>query len=180
MFFLSVFLILSAIWFVYPSKGVQVGDLKLRFPSYQGYLADLQDSTVDVNVDSVLLAVQKSYEMVEGSTDTLRYYYDYITSNPNRICLPDDDYTFFDSLFVEMAAAADSGRTVRILHYGDSQLEMDRISAVLRQDLQERFGGSGRVALAERFRKLDPLRYGGGFADKEGLAQALRASDTVH
>lgn len=143
MFFLSVFLILSAIWFVYPSKGVQVGDLKLRFPSYQGYLADLQDSTVDVNVDSVLLAVQKSYEMVEGSTDTLRYYYDYITSNPNRICLPEDDYTFFDSLFVEMAAAADSGRTVRILHYGDSQLEMDRISAVLRQDLQERFGGSG-------------------------------------
>ena len=76
LFFLSVFLILSAIWFVYPSKGVQVGDLKLRFPSYQGYLADLQDSTVDVNVDSVLLAVQKSYEMVEGSTDTLRYYYD--------------------------------------------------------------------------------------------------------
>ena len=138
MFFLSVFLILCAIWFVYPSKGVQVGDLKLRVPSYQGYLADLQDSTVDVNVDSVLLAVQKSYEMVEGSTDTLRYYYDYITSNPNRICLPEDDYTFFDSLFVEMAAAAGSGRTVRILHYGDSQLEMDRISAVLRQDLQER------------------------------------------
>lgn len=143
LFFLSVFLMLFIVWLVYPVKGVQVGDLKLRFPSYQGYLADLQDSTEDVNVDSVLLAVQKSYEMVEGSTDTLRYYYDYITSNPNRICLPEDDYTFFDSLFVEMAAAADSGRTVRILHYGDSQLEMDRISAVLRQDLQERFGGSG-------------------------------------
>ena len=143
LFFLSVFLMLFIVWLVYPVKGVQVGDLKLRFPSYQAYLADLQDSTEDVNVDSVLLAVQKSYEMVEGSTDTLRYYYDYITSNPNRICLPEDDYTFFDSLFVEMAAAADSGRTVRILHYGDSQLEMDRISAVLRQDLQERFGGSG-------------------------------------
>ena len=143
LFLLSVFLILFAVWFVYPAKGVQVGGLKLRFPSYQAYLADLQDSTADVNVDSVLLAVQKGYEMVEGSSDTLRYYYDYITSNPNRICLPEDDYTFFDSLFVDMATAVDSGRTVRILHYGDSQLEMDRISAVLRQDLQERFGGSG-------------------------------------
>lgn len=143
LFFLSVFLILFAIWFVYPSKGIRIGNLKLRFPSYQAYLADLRDSTADVDVDSVLLAMQKSYEMVEGSSDTLRYYYDYITSNPNRICLPEDDYTFFDSLFVDMATAVDSGRTVRILHYGDSQLEMDRISAVLRQDLQERFGGSG-------------------------------------
>lgn len=143
LFILSVFLILFAVWIVYPSKGVRIGDLKLRFPSYQAYLADLRDSTTDVDVDSVLLAMQKSYEMVEGSSDTLRYYYDYITSNPNRISLPEDDYTFFDSLFVDMANAVDSGRTVRILHYGDSQLEMDRISAVLRQDLQERFGGSG-------------------------------------
>ena len=143
LFLLSVFLILSVVWFVFPSKGVQIGDLKLRFPSYEAYLADLQDSTAEVDVDSVLLAVQASYEMIAGSTDTLRYYYDYITSNPNRVCLPDDDYTFFDSLFMDMSVAVGSGRTVRILHYGDSQLEMDRISAVLRQDLQERFGGSG-------------------------------------
>lgn len=143
LFILSVFLLLFAVWYIYPSKGVAVGGMKLRFPSYQAYLADLQDSTSDVNVDSVLLAVQRSYEMVEGSRDTLRYFYDYLTGNPNRICLPDDDYTFFDSLFVELSTAADSGRTVRILHYGDSQLEMDRISAVLREKLQERFGGSG-------------------------------------
>ena len=64
LFFLSVFLMLFIVWLVYPVKGVQVGDLKLRFPSYHAYLADLQDSTEDVNVDSVLLAVQKSYEMV--------------------------------------------------------------------------------------------------------------------
>lgn len=143
LFILSVFLILFAVWYVYPSKGISVGNMKLRFPSYQSYLADLRDSVSSVDVDSVLLAMQKSYEMVEGSSDTLRYYYDYITSNPNRISLPEDDYTFFDSLFAEMACAVDSGRTVRILHYGDSQLEMDRITAVLRQDLQERFGGSG-------------------------------------
>ena len=192
LFFLSVFLMLFIVWLVYPVKGVQVGDLKLRFPSYQAYLADLQDSTEDVNVDSVLLAVQKSYEMVEGSTDTLRYYYDYITSNPNRICLPEDDYTFFDSLFVEMAAAADSGCTVRILHYGDSQLEMDRIlgcaeagsSGTLRR-LRAGNGAddpadSDRLSLAERLRKPDSLCYGGELADKEGSAQTLRSSDTVH
>ena len=73
LFLLSVFLILSVVWFVFPSKGVRIGDLKLRFPSYEAYLADLQDSTAEVDVDSVLLAVQASYEMIAGSTDTLRY-----------------------------------------------------------------------------------------------------------
>ena len=34
-------------------------------------------------------------------------------------------------------------RPVRIVHYGDSQIEMDRISQDLRQELQERFGGGG-------------------------------------
>ena len=142
-FLFAVFALLFALWYFFPSKGVEVGGLKLRYPSYESYLAELQDTTMEVNVDSVLLAVQKSYEMPEGSRDTLRYYFDYINGNPNRISLPGDDYTFFDSLFVDATHAADSGRTLRILHYGDSQLEMDRISAVLRERLQQRFGGSG-------------------------------------
>lgn len=34
-------------------------------------------------------------------------------------------------------------QSVRIVHFGDSQIEEDRISMVLRQRLQERFGGGG-------------------------------------
>ncbi|MDO4826978.1 MAG: hypothetical protein Q4B16_05410 [Bacteroidia bacterium] len=179
LFILSVLVLLAALWYVFPQKGVELGGVKLRFPNYESYLAELQDTAATVNVDSVLLAVQKSYEMPEGSRDTLRYYYDYINGNPNRISLPGGDYTFFDPLFEAAGGVAgheeDSGtdraagsvidssagsvidssadsstfsatapaRTVRILHYGDSQLEMDRISAVLREKLQQRFGGSG-------------------------------------
>lgn len=143
LFILCVFALLAALWYVFPQKGLEVGGVKLRFPCYESYLSELQDTAATVNVDSVLLAVQKSYEMPEGSRDSLRYYYGYINGNPNRICLPEGDYTFFDPLFEEAGSAADSARTVRILHYGDSQLEMDRISAVLREKLQQRFGGSG-------------------------------------
>ena len=57
--------------------------------------------------------------------------------------MPGDDYHFLDSFFEEARKAQKNGTLVRILHYGDSQIEMDRISSVLRQDLQERFGGSG-------------------------------------
>ena len=34
-------------------------------------------------------------------------------------------------------------RSVRIVHYGDSQIEEDRISMILRRRLQDRFGGGG-------------------------------------
>lgn len=47
---------------------------------------------------------------------------------------------FFESL---QRLEADSADLVRILHYGDSQLEGDRISSYLRAMMQERFGGCG-------------------------------------
>lgn len=143
LFFLALFALMFACWYFFPAEGVDVRGVKLRFPSYEKALEDLRNGDSAVDVDSVLLAVQKSYEMVREQGDTLAFYKEYITSNPNRIHLPGDDYTFFDSFFEGLDTAASSGRLARIVHYGDSQLEMDRISSMLRQMLQERFGGSG-------------------------------------
>lgn len=143
LFFLALFALMFACWYFFPSEGVEVAGVKLRFPSYESALQDLENKGKEVDVDSVLLAVQKSYEMVREQGDTLAFYKEYITSNPNRIHLPGDDYTFFDSFFEGLDTAASSGQLARIVHYGDSQLEMDRISSMLRQMLQDRFGGSG-------------------------------------
>ena len=93
-----------------------------------------------VDVDSVLNALDERFAMHE---DTLAFYRQFFYENPDRIYLPDDDYTFFDSVFVAFERAQAEGRTVRVVHYGDSQIEMDRISSNLRDALQERFGGSG-------------------------------------
>ena len=42
------------------------------------------------------------------------------------------------------ASLAESGdRVVRVLHYGDSQIEEDRMTSQIRQHLQDRYGGSG-------------------------------------
>ncbi len=143
LFLLSLFLILFGVWYVFPSKGVKIGKETLRFPSYEKYLADLQDSTASVDVDALLLAVENSNTIDPEFQDSLDFFAGYIDSNANRIFLPDGDYAFFDSLFEKMEHSANQGETVRIIHYGDSQIEMDRISAILRQKIQERFGGSG-------------------------------------
>ena len=141
-FIFSVILILGVAWYFFPAEGLAIGDYTLRFPSYAEDMAPAQD---EVDVDAVIDKVNKSFEMTvsDNLLDSMRYYRSYLKENPNRIYLPNDDYTFFDPLFTQLENADDEGKTYRIMHYGDSQIEMDRISSVLRQKLQEFFGGSG-------------------------------------
>ena len=138
MFLAAVFAALFLLWLVFPAQGVAAGPLTLRYSSYRQALA--QANETKVNVDSVLQAVESRFQMEE---DTLHYYRRFFFENPDRIYLPEEDIRFFDALFREMEEAQAQERTVRVLHYGDSQLEGDRISADVRQGLQERFGGRG-------------------------------------
>ena len=138
LFLWGILLTLAVLWLVFPADGAAAGNFTLRFASYR---ADLRDaSEVKVDVDSVLAAVIRRFRMEQ---DSLEHYRRFFTENPDRIYLPDDDYRFFDDVFRQMEKAVREGRTVRVAHYGDSQIEMDRISQDLRQALQERFGGSG-------------------------------------
>lgn len=58
----------------------------------------------------------------------------YPAGNPQAL------YQFFRSL---ESLENQENQLYRVLHYGDSQLEGDRISSALRKKLQERFGGCG-------------------------------------
>ena len=138
LFILSVCLMLGAVWAVFPAEGIRIGNKRLRFASYQGHLRDLQERKLDL--DSLLLAKQRRFEMQQ---DTLAYYREFFYDDPDRIYLPDDDYTFFDPVFQAFERARKEGKTVRVVHYGDSQIELDRISSNLRDALQKRFGGEG-------------------------------------
>ena len=138
LFILGVFLMLGAAWAVFPADGIRLAGKRLRFASYEGRVRELTERKLDV--DSLLNAVQQRFAMQQ---DTLAYYRDFFYGNPDRIYLPDDDYTFFDPVFRAFERAREEGRTVRVVHYGDSQIELDRISSNLRDALQERFGGEG-------------------------------------
>ena len=129
---------LGAVWAVFPAEGVRIGGKRLRFASYQGHLRDLQERKLDL--DSLLMAKQRRFKMQQ---DTLAYYREFFYEDSDRIYLPDDDYTFFDPVFQAFERAQKEGKTVRVVHYGDSQIELDRISSNLRDALQERFGGEG-------------------------------------
>lgn len=152
LFLLSVFILIGIMWCFYPAQGIRVSDsLTLRFASLARELAE-EDEPKAVDIDSLLAGVNQSLEQAEtlmvqvsmkDSASLVKYVMELAESTQNQIYLPGTDYGFFDPLFEKMEDAAKDGRLVRIMHYGDSQIEMDRISGVLRQRLQERFGGSG-------------------------------------
>ena len=111
-FLLGVFALIGVGWLAFPADGVQAGPLTLRFPSYRKMVAEASETKV--NVDSVLTAVEERFRMQE---DTLSYYHDFFYNNPDRIFLPDDDYTFFDPVFRKFE---EDSSIVRVIHYGDS------------------------------------------------------------
>lgn len=127
-------------WAVFPAEGIEVGDLRLKFASFERSKAEADESKMDV--DSLLRAIDGSF-LMDSVDDTLSFYKKFFTENADRIHLPGNDYRFFDDVFADFERAEADGKLYRIKHYGDSQLEMDRISSVLRQGLQERFGGIG-------------------------------------
>ena len=97
--------------------------------------AELSDSIRQL-CDSLLMVIDSTAcrKHLRTTPDTLWLAYrDSITS--------ERDLTYFDSFF----EALDSARLhhVRILHYGDSQLEEDRITSGLREHFQAEFGGGG-------------------------------------
>jgi len=134
LFIFAVFALLAGVSFAFPQDGMEVLGRTFRFPSVSEVL-----STSDEVSDSPETIIARRQSAVEKARkDDFR---NFIESDPARFYLPDGDVTFFDPFFSSLDNA--SAKLVRIVHFGDSQIEIDRISRVIRDSLQSRFGGGG-------------------------------------
>lgn len=126
---------------VFPADGISVGGYTLRFKSWNS----LSDSTQTVNTDSLenYLAAFDSLTMSLDSniTDTALNVQRTITSASLQFA--DSSSASLFGFFAQVEKAKNGGEAVHIFHYGDSQIESDRMSNVIREKFQEVFGGSG-------------------------------------
>ncbi len=134
----SVIALLAAVVMFFPADGVQLSDATLRMPTMAKVLNSDADSTA-LDVEAYL-AVEED-PVMQSRKDSIAFRQSLADTADTRFWLPSED--FFDPLFASFERARAEGRTVRVLHYGDSQIEMDRMSSRLRSALQHRFGGSG-------------------------------------
>lgn len=135
LFFFIVMAVLMAIGELFPRSGINIGDLHLRFTSLHSLVENrIIEKAANHKADT---AQQKQMQLA----DSIEYFQKLIDSSDFRFWLPDQHY--FDSFWQTVESASEQGRTVRILHYGDSQIEMDHITSRLRAYMQEHFGGGG-------------------------------------
>ncbi len=144
LFTVAVFMLLAGTMLITPADGVKVGEFKFHMPTFEEMFATGKVEYADVSeIIEQQLGIDSLAELAlddgnaNGEIDTASYHK--LVESIHKIEMNSDGHAnlarFFDKLR--------SGNLTRIMHYGDSQLEGDRITANFRDKLQNRFGGTG-------------------------------------
>ncbi len=131
-FFACIIAGLAVICAAFPRDGVSVAGYEFYLPSVPPVVSERPpaDSSQYPVVDE-----QQSADSVDPPFTTVTAY------DSLAFVLPDSMY--FASFWEAAEQTQVTGRIVRIMHYGDSQIEMDHISSRLRSYMQKTFGGGG-------------------------------------
>ena len=150
LFILCVNLLLMLLCIFFPEKGVPFGERRLFFPTLEEIMYKEKHLTAKEKLEIIEAGLRMQFVMDSTAkveqmafNDSLRFYTNFFNNHPARIYLPDDDYSFFGPLFYSLNNCIKNNELIHILHYGDSQIEADRITGFIRQKFQEQFGGKG-------------------------------------
>lgn len=170
-FFISIVAVLALVSVFMPRgenapKFAVWGDtITLRFPTIEDVLTAKADSSISVEdllanreksmkmgsvPDSVLEARRKLLAAADSLrikdslavADTIAFYEKFFAENPSKFVCPDNNPNYIAELMLTLRKEAKNG-VVSVFHYGDSQIEGDRITNYIRKHLQYKFGGSG-------------------------------------
>ncbi len=151
MFVSTVLAILAVLSILFPSEGIRINDhITLHFLTMEEILgkdtvqyADISGilSNSEAISDSAYLDMLGPVD--EGIMDTVRANADSLKVKVHALEYPGGDPALLYPFFRKMRSLNRPGRSLRIMHYGDSQIEGDRITSLIRFKLQRQFGGSG-------------------------------------
>ena len=156
-FLLAVLAGLGLIGALLPADGLHFGEaFALRLPSPKAVLFPVEEAKVDISDILAVTTDSAATTDTQALADSLAldslaqvtpFVFDTAKLRPleERIALhyPNGDKQLLWPLFQHLESAGSGGHPIRIMHYGDSQLEGDRITAYLRNKLQSQFGGTG-------------------------------------
>ena len=162
-FFVAIMASLLVIMLIFPKEGISVtDDISMNFPTFTDWMAETKSrpdsvKTILDNIeiptddedDSAFANIQVD-TMQNADADTVANQYSEYVPRPIAIDsihqpleLPPSGVACLENIFGALADAEQLQSMVRILHYGDSQIETDRITGYMRSKLQAQFGGSG-------------------------------------
>ncbi len=152
-FIFGIIAILGVVAQLTPAEPVEVCGVKLHFPDLRQMFAEagrdlisVDDQLSSIENDMRIDAQADSLASVRDSTlsaraDSLRRMEQVFGNSNGSLRFPKNDYSYLFPVY-EAMRGADSA-CVHVFHYGDSQIEGDRITQIIRDSLQSLFGGSG-------------------------------------
>ncbi len=143
LFTIALFLVMGALGLVFPEEGIKLGGkLALSFPSTPALFknpeekADITALLEAVNKVDTTFRIDEPGEAVDTSAQVLE--------PPNlRMDIQHPERNALANFYDALRVLKNKEEQIRVLHYGDSQIEGDRITDYLRLKLQGQFGGSG-------------------------------------
>ncbi len=150
-FIFSIIAALGAVAALTPAGPVEVLGLKLHFPDMKTMFAEAGGARL--SVDEQLSGVEEAMRLKQDSltaaadsamsarADSVRRMERIFGESEGSLRFPGGDYTYLFPAFRAMERA--DSACVHVFHYGDSQIEGDRITQIIRDSLQSLFGGSG-------------------------------------
>jgi lysophospholipase L1-like esterase len=158
----AVNLLLGLFVWLFPKDGITLSStFKLKFISFDELVGDDKSGHREVNLDSILAGINPKLNaeiagtvvhianaqtdtVLNSDIETVREVLVGFKEVPNyrRIQIPVNNPNALKSLQNGLINESKT-KVIRILHYGDSQLEGDRISDYFRSKLQKVYGGQG-------------------------------------
>ena len=160
LFITAVFTMMGLIGYAIPTDGVTIGSVNMTFPSPQEVMQSSVEYTDQhlVDIDQVFFgkeAIQRKIKEEQAS--------EYIKARRKALShkyspsYPNDSIEWIFPLFEALEKASE--HKVRVIHYGDSQIEEDRMSNYLRTAMQDTFGGYG-VGLVPAIQTIPTSSFG--------------------
>lgn len=146
-FTLAVFVLLAGTMMVTPADGVKMGGFTFHMPTFGEMFLPSEEEYADVSeilehqfdIDSLATLNLEELAVSDSISEVERASYDSLVQAIHKIEITAEGKQNLARFFKKL----DAGNLTRVMHYGDSQLEGDRITGFLRDKLQSRFGGTG-------------------------------------
>jgi lysophospholipase L1-like esterase len=149
-FLVGVALLLATLSFVIPKKGWDFGLFQFTFMSSAEVLTPKKQEIKDIsdivgNVNTVVVKEQKPVIHLDASAGNVGApgKVNYTINNVSEVVKTKGSNLYTHQFFQKLKELSSSKKKIHVLHFGDSQIEGDRMTGFIRQRMQEQFGGFG-------------------------------------
>ena len=149
-FVIGTFAILAPVVHYIPEEGWEINGVPIRFLSEENFFTPVKQVKKDITsivaeVDTTAIEENDQLTHYNSSSGNMGAPSggELSTESETEIFLSDAGRENLHRFFEKLQQVANEKAKIHVLHYGDSQIEGDRMTAYIRQMIQNQFGGNG-------------------------------------